>query len=381
VPGCGGGSEGPDLIITDVLMPVMDGYELVRELRADPLTAAIPVVFYTANYLEDEIRPIAEAYGVRHVLFRSADPQCLVSTVAKALDEPVVAVVAAGAGNRLVREQLRTLNAKLVDKVEQLEAHEEQLVTQAGELAVANAELARAVEALREVDRIRGEFVHCVSHELHTPLTSIIGYAELVADAVVAGQLGDGDVNMLNRIRRGGDRLLALVEDLLTLAGVDAGALPFRRGVVDLTAVVDRLRGSLDALVSAPGLTVVVKVAPAPRVVGDEMAVERVLRNLLTNAARFSPQGGTVTVAARETDAEVVVTVADTGLGIPAAEQAKVFERFFRGADAVERGVPGTGLGLSVVKAIVEGHGGSVAVTSEYGAGTTVTVALPRSVG
>jgi signal transduction histidine kinase len=371
-------SMHPDLVVTDVLMPVMDGYELVRELRADPCTTGIPVVFYTANYLEDEIRPIAEACGVRHVLFRSADPQQLVSTVAQALDEPVAAPGETSFDDALVRGQLRTLNAKLVGMVEQLAANEAQLVAQAGELAVANAELAVANAALREVDRVRTEFVHCVSHELRTPLTSIIGYAEMIADAAAAGRLGAGEVHMINRIRRGGDRLLAMVEDLLTLAAVDLGMLPFRQGVVDLRVVVDRLRASLDALLSAPGLTVVVDVAPTIRLIGDGVAVERVLRNLLTNAVRFSPDGGTITVSALQSDAQVLIMVTDTGLGIPAAEQPNVFQRFFRGADGVRRAVHGTGLGLSVVKAIVDGQGGWVTMHSEHGTGTTVTVALPR---
>jgi signal transduction histidine kinase len=370
-------SAHPDLVVTDVLMPVMDGYELVRELRADRRTAGIPVVFCTAHYLEDEIRPIAEACGVRHVLFPSADQHSLVSTVAQALDEPV-ATGEAGFEDELVREQLRTLNTKLVRMVDQLAANEAQLVAQADELVAQAGELVVANAALREVDRVRTEFVHCVSHELRTPLTNIIGYAEVIADAAAVGRLSADDVHMINRIRRGGDRLLAMVEDLMTLAAVDLGMVSYRHGEVDLTVLVDRLRASLHELLSAPGLTVVVDIAPTVRLIGDEVAVERMLSNLLTNAVKFSPDGGTVTVTAPETATEVFITVTDTGLGIPAAEQPAVFQRFFRGADAVRRVVHGTGLGLSVVKAIAEGHDGSVAVHSEYGTGTTVTVALPR---
>jgi PAS domain S-box-containing protein len=236
----------------------------------------------------------------------------------------------------------------------------------------------RALNAeLRELDRLKSDLIATVSHELRTPLTSIRGYTELLLDED-AGSLGTTQRRMLDLIDTNGARLLSLVEDLLSVARVDAGEFaPARESVPvpDLLARVDAAaRPGLPA-----GLVLVLAVPPgAPTVIGDPVELERALLNLMSNAMKFSPDGGVVTLGCEYDAAEVRITVADTGIGIAIEEQEHLFERFFRATAARENHIQGTGLGLALVKTIMEAHGGRVTLRSVPGAGTTVTLHLPR---
>jgi signal transduction histidine kinase len=232
----------------------------------------------------------------------------------------------------------------------------------------------RVEEELRELDRLKGEFVATVSHELRTPLTSITGYAELLL-------LGDVDAaqhRMIEVIDRNSRRLLTLVEDLLTLSRVDSGVLARMDEVVDLADLVGAATSVLEPALETARVRVESLIpAGVPAVTGNRSQLERVLLNLLSNAVKFSEPGGQVTVRAELVDDDVRFSVEDTGMGIPADEQAQLFTRFFRTAEARRRAIQGTGLGLAVVREIVERHNGAVAVRSALGQGTTMTVSLP----
>lgn len=365
----------PALVVTDVLMPDMDGYEFVQELRADPTLAGTPVVFCTANYLEAEVRSLAAACGVAHVLFRSGDPARLVAVVEEALGQPV-AEKAVMAGPEAARTHARTLNANLLRKVDDLAVREEQLQARAAQLMEANAELTRANEALAIADGVRVEFVRCVSHEVRTPLTNILGYTELLAD-MVPGYLDEGGAAMVDRVRGSAVRLMAMVNDLLTLSGADAGTLAVGPTGVDLGAVLDRVWKRLAASATAAGVSLVLDAQPG-LVAGDRELLDRALGHLVDNAVKFSPDGGNVVVRVVSIDDAVEVSVQDSGLGIDAADQERVFDRFFRGRTAVAREIQGSGLGLAVVRAVADHHRGSARLESVDGVGTVVTMRLAR---
>jgi signal transduction histidine kinase len=217
-----------------------------------------------------------------------------------------------------------------------------------------------------------------VSHELRTPLTSIAGYVELLEDGE-AGELAPPQLSMLEVIGRNTRRLRDLIEEMLILAKIEAGAFSTLREPVDLVPLVERA-----VAVTAPaaatakvGLHTEVR-GPLP-LRADPGQLDRVLMNLLTNAVKFTPAGGTVHLLARRAGDEVVLTVTDTGMGIPAGEQKALFTRFFRASNAVRQAVPGTGLGLAIVGTVVDNHGGRIVVESVEGAGTTVTIRLPAA--
>ncbi len=233
------------------------------------------------------------------------------------------------------------------------------------------------VGRLRELDQAKSDFVASVSHELRTPLTSIRGYVEMLRDGD-AGELDAAQERMLEVVQRNADRLLALIEDLLTLSRIESGAFRVARAPVALDQVAQTTLDELRPQASARGVELVAEVdGDVPAVLGDSGQLERVLLNLLSNAIKFTTDGGRVVVRVRPAGDEVEIEVEDEGIGIPESEQDRLFSRFFRSSTSQERAIQGTGLGLVIVKSIVEHHGGEITVRSQSGVGTTFTIRLP----
>jgi len=234
--------------------------------------------------------------------------------------------------------------------------------------------LQRHVQELEELDRIRSEFVATVSHELRTPLTSIIGNVEILGD----GDLSTGQAHGLEVIGRNSERLLILIEDLLTLSHIETGTLNLHREPTLVARLVDGLRCQVGPIAAAKSVALMLNCSPGTDTVWvDREQLERALLNLLTNAIKFTPAGGTVALQARIEGADLVITIADTGVGIPEDEQDRLFTQFFRSSVATRMAIQGTGLGLVIVKWIVEEHGGAISIFSTPDVGTTVTVTIP----
>ncbi|MGZ4488185.1 MAG: ATP-binding protein [Nocardioides sp.] len=234
-----------------------------------------------------------------------------------------------------------------------------------------------AVERLHALDRAKTDFVSSVSHELRTPLTTVLGFTEVLQSGA-AGELTERQTSMLTRVEQNGRRLLVLIEDLLTLSTLEAGTFRLERREVDLGALVHRSLHPVDSLLRGRDLDLHVSLPPEPvRVSGDPDQLARVVTNLVTNAVKFTPDGGRISVHVECDDEGGVLRVTDTGMGVPVAEQGQLFSRFFRSAGAYDRAIPGTGLGLSVVKSIVDEHDGSVSLRSHPGEGAEFTVRLP----
>jgi signal transduction histidine kinase len=247
--------------------------------------------------------------------------------------------------------------------------------------AIRHAQLYEAersmVEQLRELDEVKSDFVSSVSHELRTPLTSVMGYIEMLRDRD-AGPLTAEQDRMLDVVERNTERLLALIEDLLALARIESGRFKVVPAPLELPPLVDEAIDAFRPELAKRELRLLIDVPPGlPPVMGDARQLERVLLNLLSNAVKFTPPGGQIRVTLAPRVRSVVLEVADTGLGIPVEEQDKLFTRFFRSSTSQDHSVPGTGLGLMIVKAVVDSHGGSIVVRSSAGYGTAVTVTLP----
>jgi PAS domain S-box-containing protein len=232
-------------------------------------------------------------------------------------------------------------------------------------------------ERLRKLDRMKDEFIALVSHELRTPLTSIRGYLELLVDDPETLVLPDLQRDWLQVIDRNAERLLRLVEDLLLTAQANAGALALEKDDLDLAAVIEQAVQAGAPVAAARGISLTSSVETAPFVNGDRMRIGQVIDNLVSNALKFTPEGGRVEVRASARRGVARIEVCDTGMGIPDGEQEQLFERFFRTARAQDEAIPGVGLGLSITKAIVEAHGGRISVRSVEGKGTTFRIDLP----
>jgi signal transduction histidine kinase len=235
--------------------------------------------------------------------------------------------------------------------------------------------LAEQNERLREVDRLKDELVAVVSHELRTPLTSVLGYLELLRGE--ADELTDEHRGFLDVIERSAKRLLTLVGDLLFVARVDAGGLELELQEVDLDVVVRECLEAQQPRAVNGGVELALLAEPVLPITGDSARLGQLLDNLVSNGIKFCPMGGRVEVRLGRTPDAVAIEVSDTGMGIPEHEQCRVFERFFRSTTATAAAVQGTGLGLTIAKAIVEAHCGTIGFVSQEGVGTTFRVELP----
>jgi PAS domain S-box-containing protein len=232
-------------------------------------------------------------------------------------------------------------------------------------------------ERLRKLDRMKDEFIALVSHELRTPLTSICGYLELLLQDDVMAELPEDRHNWLEVIDRNAERLLRLVEDLLLTAQASAGSLALDKAELDVASIVEQAVQAGTPVAAARGITLSSSTEPLPLANGDRLRIGQVIDNLVSNALKFTPQGGRVEVRTYRYNGAVRIEVADTGMGVSETEQAHLFERFFRTARAQEEAIPGVGLGLSIAKAIVEAHDGRISMRSTEGGGTTFFVDLP----
>ena len=226
-------------------------------------------------------------------------------------------------------------------------------------------------------DRLKDDFVASVSHELRTPLTSIRGYVELLLEGDV-GELNEEQERFLAVVDRNADRLLTVVGDLLFVSQVEAGVISLERKPFELTGLLQEAVEAARPAAESKGLELDLTAVDVAEVEADRGRIAQVLDNLLSNAIKFSPSGGTVRVRVSATGHLATIEIADSGMGISAEDQARLFTRFFRTSAATA--VQGTGLGLAIVKAIVESHGGQITVDSEVGAGTVFRVELPLAV-
>ena len=232
----------------------------------------------------------------------------------------------------------------------------------------------REVTETRQIEKMKDALLATVSHELRTPLTSIIGYLDLLGTG--DAPLNAEDAGYLEIAQRNAVRLQHMVEDLLFLARLDDDAFSLDNKEIDLVAAASDAIASVRPLAEAKQMTLELEAPHEAYVRADGKRIGQALDNLISNALKFTPAGGSVNVSIDLRDDLVLVSVADSGCGIPESEQDQLFERFFRSSTTAH--LPGTGLGLAIVKAIVETHGGSITCDSSESNGTNFTFSLPR---
>jgi signal transduction histidine kinase len=232
------------------------------------------------------------------------------------------------------------------------------------------------LEELRELEGYKSRLIATITHELRTPLTAVLGHLELVESI----ELPSAAAGSLQAIERGAQRMRAMVEDLLVLSQVADPHRPVIARPVDLGEVVVDVLELLETEIARKELRVVFDVPDEPvRVLGDMMALDWMCANLVGNAVKYTPPGGTITITIVPTDEVAEVSVNDDGIGISAEDRKRLFEEFFRATDPAVLTVPGNGLGLSIAQRIVEQHRGTIEVDSTLGQGATFTVRLPLS--
>jgi len=238
-------------------------------------------------------------------------------------------------------------------------------------------ENARLYQALEQADQAKSDFISLVTHELRVPMTSIRGYTDLLLGEMV-GSLNDVQSEFLQTIRRNLDRMGVLIRDLSDINRIETGRMKFELSTFDLRGVVANVVDDLREAIESKNQSISTELpAEMPDVRADRTRIGEVLTNLVTNANKYTPHGGAIPVRVQSRDDHVLVAVLDNGIGISEENQARLFTEFFRAEDEAVRQQAGWGLGLSIVKKLVEAQGGKVGFESELGAGSTFTFTVP----
>ncbi|HEV7367578.1 sensor histidine kinase [Arenibaculum sp.] len=252
------------------------------------------------------------------------------------------------------------------------------VVHQFAERKQASARLAAAKEVAEQASLAKSRFLATMSHELRTPLNAIIGFSEIIRDKVLGEDDMDRYADYAGDIHSSGKHLLALINDILDLAKVEAGRYEITLTPVRLEETIASSLRFFEPRARLGELRLVADLAPdLPMLLADERALRQVLLNLVSNAVKFTPPGGTIRISARPAAGRVTIEIADTGIGIPEDKLAAALTPFEQVDNSLQRRYEGTGLGLPLAKSLVELHGGQLAISSHVGAGTVVTFDLP----
>lgn len=262
------------------------------------------------------------------------------------------------------------------------------------ELEGKNGKLQEAYDRLKELDRLKSNFLATVSHELRTPLTSIIGYSEMLSEGI-AGEITDEQREFVRTIYEKGEQLLQLIKGLLDLSKLESGTMSLKKAYSPVGPLIRDIAQTVAPTARKEGVQIAVKIeAGIPDMWADTARLRQVFLNLTDNAIKFTPEGGTVSLEAKLTTLDsnpedvggivllarrqaIEFRVADTGIGIPDAEKARVFDAFYQVDSSSTREQGGTGLGLSIVKRLVESHNGRIAIEDNHPQGAVFVVVIP----
>jgi signal transduction histidine kinase len=348
-----------DCVFLDYRLPEQDGLSLIQQWRAEGVT--IPLVVLTGQGDEQIAVDLMKAGASDYLIKTLVSPDRLALLLRNALR-----VYKAEQREARALAQLQQTNALLTQKNEELERQRYFIEDQ-------NLKLLEAY-------RVKSEFLATMSHELRTPLNAILGFSQIL-DSQSKGPLTDHQAEMVKRIFTNGKNLLNLVNDILDLSKLEAQRLTLTLTSVNLHWLVESTLSDLRSLADAKALTLDSSLELSdPVMVNDEHRLRQVLTNLVSNAIKFTDRGRVhVTLSEVEPDS-IALTVADTGIGIAAEQLPHIFEAFRQVDQTIRRPRPGTGLGLAIVHSLVTVMGGTIAVSSQPGQGTTFVITLPRQI-
>ncbi len=310
-------------------------------------------------------RPVPHSLATANLMTEEEAEQAMAAVLAT--DEPFVREVDFGEGKPAYVLSLRNVYAH---PSQRLDAQGFQPDSMAYVLSITD------VTALKEVDRMKDHLMSIVTHELRTPLTSITGYAELLDDTIE----GESEKKCVEVILRQARRLADIINEFLDVSRIESGRAALSLEAVSLRHLAERVVRDLEPVAADKKIDLTLDAPESlPDIAADGDKIAQVLTNLVGNAVKYSPDQASVTVQLRVEAGSVAVVIADTGYGIPADDLENIFDKFFRARQPRGVNVTGTGLGLSLVKAIVEAHDGRIAVSSEEGRGSTFTVTLPTA--
>ena len=360
----------PDLLLVDLMMPRMDGFELCRELRSHPESAYVPIVVATSL---DDVPSIARAYDAGATDFIPKPVNWLV------LNHRVRYILRASRAFEELRRNQQGLIAARDAAEAANRSKSEFLANMSEELRRNQDRLIAAKEAAEAANRAKSEFLANMSHELRTPLNAIIGFSGMMSDRMF-GPLNERYLDYANIIGTSGRHLLAIITDILDLAKADADKLFLSEEQVDLDEVVELSSQIIHDMARRAEIDFGTEIAkPLPELIGDPAKLTQILVNLLSNAIKFTAPGGKVRLRVeRCLHQGITFQVEDTGIGMSAEQIPIALTPFGQIETGLARKRDGVGLGLPLTKRLVELHGGTIEIDSEPGKGTVVSAHLPE---
>lgn len=335
-------NQAPDLVLLDIMMPDLDGYEVCRRLKADPATADIPVIFLTGK-AETQDEQMGFALGAADYITKPISPPIVLARVKAHL----LLKQARDALERRNREDTRRFDSALAQQV--------------------------------QLNELKSTFVAMTSHEFRTPLTSILVSQSLLRNYCDRLPVEERN-SLLDSIETSVKRMVLMLDQVLTIGRADAHLLSFAPKPFNLLNLCNQLRDEVNASHAVQGEALTARVALDAEldngdIVADEKLLRHILGNLLSNAVKYSPEAKESFFSVRREAQGLRFEVRDQGIGIPSGDLPRLFGDFHRASNVGN--IPGTGLGLAIVKRAVESHGGHIAVTSQPGVGTCFTVTIP----
>lgn len=372
-----------DLILLDLMMPVMDGYEVCQRLKADDSTREIPVIFLSgSDETFDKVRAFASG-GVDYItkpwklpeVLARVENQLKISRLQIQLQQQNQQLQTEIYHRQTAETKLKALNQQLEALVKERTA---ELEEQNKQLINLQLQLKTSLENEQSLSQLKSQLLNTISHQFRTPLMVISTTGDLLKRKLSRLNFIEYD-RYFERINEGIYRIEEMLEDVLTLAKINAQSFKIEPITINLNAMCEKLLiSSKLAEHSKHKFTFLSNNSSVEKILADPNLLKKALFHILNNAIKYSPEGGSIILEITWKETSVIVSFKDQGIGIPKIDQPKVFESFYRGSNAsLIPGSAGSGLGLSIAKWVIENHGGTLTIISEENQGTTVTVSLP----
>lgn len=394
-----------DLIISDILMPIMDGYEFCRQVQQNDRFCSIPFIFYTATYTDEKDKEFGLKLGANRFLIKPQKTQDLLNIIKEELAKPFKAEknnITPDAKSPLIESEqqyLRQYSSRLVHKLEDKLLELEQKNTDLEEemakqlqlkqhIELLNADLERRVasrtkdllsanQKLLEMDQIKSMFIASMSHELRTPLNSIIGFTGIMLQGM-SGEITDEQAKQLGIVKKSASHLLTLINDVIDVSKIESGVVSITNHNFDLIELIKDVIQILSKACLDKQLTIRSNLPESFSCFSDKRRIKQILINLLDNAIKFSNEGE-ITISLTQRESFFTVTFSDTGIGISDDDANKLFLPFSK-LNPTQANNPrgkGTGLGLYLSQRLANKLGGQITMTSEPNKGSNFSLTLP----
>lgn len=391
------------LIISDILMPVMDGFQLCKKVNSDDKLNSIPFVFCTASYTDEQDEELALQLGAARFIRKPFDMFELITIIEDLCNGYNMSRLNTTPGNKIPEDgddAYKLYNEILVKKLEDkmlllekeiterknIEAElaeernklEETVNARTSELELSMQKLQDSNLLLEHANRAKNKFLESMSHELRTPLNAILGFTEILYGQHF-GKLNEKQIEYVKEVDSSGKHLLGHINNLLNIVKIDAGKMELTLETCSLRQLMDSIVCMLNSQFARKNITVKTTIDSAPDViVVDVRKYKQIMYNLLSNALKYTPEGGCISITCTgKSDTGIRVEISDTGKGISKKEKQHLFSGFYQ-ADWVHNDqLGGTGVGLTLTRRLVELHGGKIGVDSEVGSGSTFWFTIP----